>query len=411
MAADQRLIRASARWFLVVLPLGVWLRSAFVWMYNPRPFAWGSLIHAHSHTAYFGWAGLGLMGLILYVLPGLTGQALVAPRQLTWLLALSPWAVGGALVTFAVWGYAAPSIAFSAINEVVWFFFAYVFWLNVKGRPVRAWPAALWLIGVAVVMLLVSTLSTVLIVLTRVIMHTSDPVLANAGVYLFLQAYGDGWLEVGIMGVAAALLGGLPNRNLARWQALLLLVFMVPAALRLLIPFGLAGPLGRLGVLAGLGLGLAQMLYLLGMIAPARRMPAVVRPWWLLAGAALAVKVVFEALPVLPGWVDLALDRNLVIAFLHLKLLALVSAGLIGALAYTGEIGWGFPLFSAGATVMIGALAAIGLWAGGSPLLSHDLYEVAFYAAVTAALGAAGAVWPLAFPGQTAIARFRHRPT
>ncbi|HWI60698.1 MAG TPA: hypothetical protein VNT75_02535 [Symbiobacteriaceae bacterium] len=399
MQADQTLVKSAARWFLVVLPLGVWLRSAFVWIYNPRPFEWGSLIHAHSHTAYFGWAGLGLMGLILYVLPRLTGRPLVAPRPLAWLLSLSPWAVGGALVTFALWGYSAPSIAFSAVNEVVWFLFAYVFWLNVRGRPIREWPAALWLIGTAVVLLLVSTLSTVLIIITRVIMDTPDAVLANSGVYLFLQTYGDGWLEAGVMGVAATLLGGLPNRNLARWQALLILTLTVPASLRLLTPFGLGEPFRSLGAVAGAGLAASQVLYLVGMIAPARRIPARVRPWWLLAAGALALKAVLELLPLLPGWEALAVERNLVIAFLHIKLLTLVSAGLIGALAYIGETGWGFPLFGAGAVAMIGALAAHGFWAGQNLALGHALYSIAFWAGLVSATGAALAVWPAAFPG------------
>ncbi|HYF94335.1 MAG TPA: hypothetical protein VD969_19115 [Symbiobacteriaceae bacterium] len=409
MEADQVLIRSSARWFLVVLALGIWLRSAFVWMYNPRPFDWGSLIHAHSHTAYFGWAGLGLMGLILYVLPGLTGEPLVVPRQLRWLLALSPTAVGGALVTFALWGYAAPSIAFSAANEVVWFFFAFVFWQNVKGRPVRDWPAALWLIGVAVVLLLVSTFGTVLIILTRVMVHTSDPVLGNSGVYLFLQAYGDGWLEAGIMGVAAALAGGLANRTMARWQSLLLLTMTVPAALRLLIPFGLEGPLAVAAQAAGLGLGAAQVLYLINMAGSSHRLPAVVRPWWLTAAAALAMKAVLEALPLLPGWAELAAERNLVIAFLHLKLLALVTAGLIGAMAYVGLVGPGFPLFAAGTAIMVGALAAHGLWAGRNPVLGHDLYAVAFWAGVTAAAGAALAIWPTAVPPRLVKVAAWHR--
>lgn len=403
MQADQVLIRSGARWLLVVLLLGIWLRSAFVWIHNPAPFEWGSLIHAHSHTAYFGWAGLGLMGLILYVLPRLTGRPLVAPWPLKWLVALSPWAVGGALVTFAVWGYAAPSIAFSAVNEVVWFFFAFVFWQNVRGYPIRDWSPALWLIGVGVVMLLVSTLGTALIILTRVVMATSNPVLSNSGVYLFLQAYGDGWLEIGMMGVVGALLGGLPNRGLAKWQALLMLTLMVPASLRLLVPFGLTGPLAVLGALSGVGLSLAQVLYLINMIAPSRRTPTVVRPWWLLAGGALAVKAVLEWLPVLSGWAELALERNLVIAFLHLKLLALVTAAMVGALAYVGELGRGFRLFALGTVTMVGALAAHGFFVAAYPVLSRPLYAVAFVAAVAAALGAGGAVWPAAFAGTGAV--------
>ena len=119
MDAADMLLRSAARWLLVVLPLGVWLRSAFVWAHTPGPFTWANLIHAHSHTAYFGWAGLGLMGLMLAVLPRLTGRPVADSAPLRWLLWLAPWAVGGALVTFAWQGYGGLSIAFSTVNYIV----------------------------------------------------------------------------------------------------------------------------------------------------------------------------------------------------------------------------------------------------------------------------------------------------
>lgn len=398
MKTADTLLRSSARWFLVVLPLGVWLRSAFVWLYNPGPFTWANLIHAHSHTAYFGWAGLGVMGLILYVLPRLTGAPLVLPDRATrWLLGLAPWAVGGALVTFAMWGYTGPSIAFATLNEVLWGFFAYIFWQNVKHRPVRDWPPALWLIGVAVVMLVISMLGTGLVVIAQVALHTSDPVLGNAGVYLFLQAYGDGWLELGVMGVAAALLGALEYRGTAaRWQAWLFLALTAPATLRLLVPFGLTGPLAWAGVAAGIGLGGAQVLYLLGMKGAAGRIPAAARPWWYTAAVALALKAVLELLPLLTGWATMAGERNLVIAFLHLKLLLLVSAGMVGALACLDRAGRGFWLFASGSGVMVAALVALGFWAPTHPPLARPLYALAFVAGLTAAIGAYEAVWPSA---------------
>lgn len=40
MRPAHLLLRSAARWLLVVLPLGVWLRSAFVWARNPGPFTW-----------------------------------------------------------------------------------------------------------------------------------------------------------------------------------------------------------------------------------------------------------------------------------------------------------------------------------------------------------------------------------
>ncbi len=389
MQTDRILLRSAARWFWAVLLLGVLLRSAFVWMYNPGPLMWGNLIHAHSHTAYFGWAGLGLMGLMLHLLPGLTGAPVAAPGAQRWLLRLAPWAVGGALVSFSLQGYGPVSIAFSTFNEVLWFLFAYIFWQSVKGRPIRGWPPALWLMGAAVALLMLSTLSTVLIILTRVVFKVSDPVLYNSGVYLFLQAYGDGWMEVGLMGAVAAIAGGLQNRRMAGWQATLVLTLTAPAAVRLLAPFGLPSGWLAVGALAGAGLAASQVLYLQNMRPPKS-------PWWAMAALALVLKAVLELLPLLPHWTELAKDRHLVIAYLHLKLLALCSAALIGAIAslHPGRRR-GFWLFAPGTAVMLLALVAQGFLAPGA---DRTYMALAFAGGVVAAVGAATAVWPEVSP-------------
>ncbi|MFZ5824697.1 MAG: hypothetical protein ACOY94_10250 [Bacillota bacterium] len=399
MHAADALLRSAARWLLVVLPLGVWLRSAFVWAHTPGPFTWANLIHAHSHTAYFGWAGLGLMGLMLAVLPSLTGRAVADSAPLRWLLRLAPWAVGGALVTFAWQGYGGLSIAFSTLNEVLWFLFAALFWREVREQPVRRWHPALWLMGSAVLLLLLSSLGALVVIVAEVILKTSDPVLANLGIYLFLQAYGDGWLEVGLMGVAAALApGALADRRLAGWQAVAMLALMAPASLRLLVPFGLSGPLLTAGIIAGVGLGVAQLAYLWNMRHAA--LPEAARLWFLLAGAALAVKALLEAVPLLDGWVAMAQSRNLVIAFLHLKLLLVVSAAMIGGLVRVGRGAsrYSFWLFGLGTGTMVAALAAHGFWAAGDLALGQLLYQVAFWAGLLSATALAWAVYPSTAP-------------
>lgn len=391
MHAAEALFRAAARWLAVVLPLGVLLRSAFVWLYTPGPFYWGNLIHAHSHTAYFGWAGLGLMGLILSLLPRLTGRPVAGSRPLAWLLRLAPWAVGGAFVTFAWWGYAGPSIAFAALNEVLWVLFAVVFWREVRGRPVREWPAPLVLMGAAVLMLVLSLSGTTLVIVSEAVLDSAFPLLYQAGVYLFLELYADGWVQVGLMGVVLALAGWRPeDQQAAQRLAAAALLLVAPAALRMLIPRGLVGPLAWLSIAAGALFGAAQ----LGFLARARRLrlPEAARPWWHLAGVSLAVKAILEFLPLLPVWSDWALSRSPVIAYLHLKLLLLSSSGLLGGLAAVrGPASpWAFRLFATGSVLMVAALAAHGFLAEAIPATSWPLYLVAFLAAIPAA---AGGIW------------------
>lgn len=129
-------------------------------------------------------------------------------------------------------------------------------------------------------------------------------------------------------------------------------------------------------------------------------LPAPARPWWLLAAAALLLKALLEGVPLLPGWVAMAQSRNLVIAFLHLKLLAVVSCAMIGALALMGNGGIRrlFGLFALGTAVMVGALAAHGLWASGDLALGRSLYLVAFLAALLSATAAGWEVSVLLLP-------------
>lgn len=407
MHAASVLLSASARWLTVVLPLGVLLRSAFVWLYNPGPLYWGNLIHAHSHTAYFGWAGLGLMGLILHVLPRFTGRPVAESRPLIWLLRLAPWAVGGALVTFAWWGYAGPSIAFATLNEALWVLFAIVFWREVRQAPVAAWPAPLRFIGAAVLLLLLSISGTTLVIVSEAILDSAFPLLYQAGVYLFLQLFGDGWLEVGLMGIVLALAGVRDEaRPLLTRLAVAALLLQAPAALRMLIPRGLEGPLVPASLIAGALQGLVQLAFLA--FARNLQLPEHARPWWRLAGLSLAVKAALEFVPLLPAWSGLALNRSLVIGFLHLKLLLVVSGALLGAMAQVrGPAGrWAFRLFASGSVAMVSFLFAHGLLFDRAPATSLPLYALAFAAAFPAAIGG---IWGAAPAAAERRARLVHR--
>lgn len=344
MARPGRMLLGWAGiWFLALASLGLYMRAAFIWPV-PLGVAFSNYLHAHSHTAYFGWAALGLMGAIYELLPRLTGRPLAKPGAVAWHVRLAPWLVGAALAAYLWQGYGPFSITVATLNQLLWYVFIYVFWQNIRGLRLREWPPALLYLGTAVLYLFVSTLGTWWISVAMAA-GIRDPVLKNAGIYLFLHAFGDGWLELGVAGVVLALLPlalgpGQIQATLLRRAVLIQAVLGLPAFLRLLVPFGLKGPLAALGVVTG-----ALLIIPEGMLLAATRQawlqarraaagPARLqaRPWLAVAWWALVVKAVLELVPLLPGWLALATERHTTIAYLHLKLLGVFSAALLGCL-------------------------------------------------------------------------------
>src|SRR5690606_41848410 len=78
-----------------------------------------------------------------------------------------------------------------------------------------------------------------------------SPLWRSAGLYLFLSSFADGWLLVGLMGLAAALLPGKPVRETGAWArpSLRWLVLLTPPAFLAYLVHA-----GAPSVIAGLGL-------------------------------------------------------------------------------------------------------------------------------------------------------------
>lgn len=337
-----RLLGWAGIGFISAALLGLYLRGVYAWQW-PLPIPAANLLHGHSHTAYFGWAGLAVMGLTYQILPGLTGRPLAATTALRLQLALAPWAVAGAMLAFLYQGYGPISIAFSALNEVVWYLFIYVFWRQVRGAALWRSPALLYL-GLAMLYLFLATVGTYLLGIVGAL-NLTHPLARNSGIYLFLHAFGDGFVLLVTIGLV---LGGMPGilgrsrwaDNWLRRAAFLQGVLLLPAFLRLLIPMGLQGAPAVLGVLTGAMLVLPQgMVLWVGWQVRRRvqmRYPAAA-PWLVLAWWSLALKAGLELVPLLPGWDLLALDRQVTVAYLHLKLLGFFTPAVLALLQVRAE--------------------------------------------------------------------------
>jgi hypothetical protein len=106
----------------IVALLGLTLRTKIIFSI---PFLdYRNVLSAHSHFAFSGWAGLGLMTLMLYYL---LPQGYAEKKIYQWLLALVQVCSIGMLFSFPFTGYALFSIIFSTSYIFVTYVFAYVF--------------------------------------------------------------------------------------------------------------------------------------------------------------------------------------------------------------------------------------------------------------------------------------------
>lgn len=237
----NRALAAALGLLLLGVGLGAALRLGQV---TPVDLNVGNATHAHSHTLYWGWAGLALFTLF-FERVGATGR---------WARGVLAALAAQGLATFGVFlhsGYGRLGVVLSALTLVP--FLAAVVTFFWAARAQRGADLA-FLRGAAayVVIAYVSALSRVVI---KVSQH-DDPLLAALAVHLFLGAFGaffvlgvmgltvralrkppGPWLGV-VLGVSAPLLmwpsvltvpglEGSPIAALARWSAVVLLV---PAA-------------------------------------------------------------------------------------------------------------------------------------------------------------------------------------
>ncbi len=331
VSAATRLYLGYAALFLgVALGLGVWLRAVFVWPALIGGFSFQYLVHAHSHTAFFGWVTPALFGLIAMALPAPARERL--SRRLRVHAHLLGLATALALVAFVASGYSVPAIALSAVHVVLWWVFA--LWLvpalgagsgdgaGSEGPERDDGETSRRFYRAALVLLLVAGTATLLpgILMARGI---HDGWLRELGVKLFLTPFLGGWIGLGAMGAVYTRVQ--PGR-MSRWALRLTAIGIVPSTLLYV------GELPPWSGLTWIGRG-GSLLVGLGTLAFAGELTAARRPGLLLrlAGLAALLKGLLELLAGAGVGADLMHARPVVLAYLHLALLGVATPALLAA--------------------------------------------------------------------------------
>lgn len=364
----RSLFGAATLSYVVATGLGVVMRFELLGFATGVEF--DHLLHAHSHTLYFGWAGLGILILAIDLLPS-TGLALV--RTAAFLAVTLP----GIFFGFLAFGYNPATIAISTVVMLGWYVAAWQWWRQARGIASLAFSlmraGIVYLVGSSLGIWALAALQA-----TGIGTNLSE----NLAIHAFLLGFA--WfLVLAIVGLVVAhsprlglnLNGPRLRRALGWWVPLAIITF----------PLGVVGGpevdwLGPAARMAGIALlypaGLfVRTLWTGAAASPLRISWRMVAVWFGSSALATASAGVFGS------GILVAAGRQGVVIYLHVLLVGFVSTSLFALLTDRGlrsvlgahhitlglmvaglllaTLGWVQPGF------WLAAVGAVGLWLTG----------------------------------------------
>ena len=337
-----RIVRAAFLFYVLASAVGVVLRISMV---VPLPgLAVDHLLHAHSHTLYFGWAGLAVWALVLARLPGSAPLRRVVGATVVVVPVL--------FAAFLAQGYAPMSIAVSTIVMLLWYAAIGLWWQETRHETGVA--AAYLRAGFAYV---VAASFGVWVLAGLQVTGLGTPLAESLAIHAFLLGFGR-FLLLAVVGL---LLDAAPRLSLSLRETDFARPFWWWVALGW-VTFPLGVPGGPEVALLGPAARLAGLLLLYPAISAARRLWAGGGRWigkWL--GGCLGATALLEATVALAGTPALvAGGRHGVVLYLHVFLLGFVTTALFVVLGTSDAV---LAVHVRGVTVLLGglALAVVGL--------------------------------------------------
>lgn len=298
------------------------------------------LLHAHSHFAFSGW----ISHLLYLCLPALLAKYAdrIRLNKYHWLVIINLVSAYGMLIAFTIQGYKAVSITFSTLSLTVGMLYAWWFirdcWRTSATDPAVRWAVAALLAGV------ISSLGPFTLAWLMATKQ-NDSVFYSGAVYFYLHFQYNGWFFFGIMALMIHYfkLGTAFNRSFILF-AITLIPTVVLSFMWMELPFPLwllVAMAAGVQMIAGTWLTKDLIQIYQRRKESIKNFPNWVR--WAFTGALLAVflKFILQTLSVIPQLSQLVFAfRPIVIAYLHLVLLAGFTLFFIGFMAVKGHLPW-----------------------------------------------------------------------
>lgn len=286
--------------------------------------------HAHSHFAFTGWISQTLMVLMVHYLQQYATQLKVS--KYVFLLRAHVLCSYGMLIGFFLQGYGVISITFSFLHLILNAWFAINYFKSLK--QVKQHPAKKWF-TTALVFNLLSSLGTLALIYMMVSKHIPQHQYL-ASVYFYLHFQYNGWFFFAVMGLFTAQVSAL---NFAFPQEkkvfLLFSISCLPAYFLSVLWAHLPLWLYPFIVAASVAQLIAWLLVIRAMYDNSNKVKTQLsllsRYLFLFVGTALTIKFMLQAGSTFPAMSKMAFGfRPIVMAYLHLVLLAILTMFLIG---------------------------------------------------------------------------------
>jgi hypothetical protein len=316
------------------------------------------LQHAHSHFAFTGWISQFIMAVMLSILRP-DRHSRPAARAFSAILWVNLLCAYGMVIAFSIQGYGAVSIFFSTLSLAAAVAFSALFWRSSRwithGSPAMRWFSA------ALALQILSMAGTGMLTWMMVTHHMPQKMYL-ASVYWYLHFQYNGWFFFACMGFLMHMLQ-VAGKDTAfgarafRWFLFSVIPTYGLSVLWLDLSWWLYVPViaGALAQTAGWGIVLKGVGKSGGL--EAIHPNPLVRLLLMYMAVAVTVKYALQLGSTIPALSDLAFGfRTIVIAYLHLVLLAITSVFLLIHALASGFIPTDRLVHTALVTFVIGVL-------------------------------------------------------